>query len=269
MFPTVSSDYDTDVEEERRRERLTRRRRRRQIRAATLLGTALRMEVEERSQQAHPPESTPPRTSPESTPPPTSPRTSTPPAPPLRVLPISPLRSPPTSPIRIISSEDEDVGVNAEATNSQAMPVRLESEEDVGANVEVTSSPAMLVRLELPEINLLREQIFLDGAKCPICMEGREGGSKEHIIRCSKCNTDYHGTCLLSWTINTGTCPTCRAVEDIDCVFAKIKVVMPLMTTTEMMEHIIASATNEELSELNNRVAAKLLYDNNGDGTPF
>ena len=269
MFLAVSSDDDTDVEEERRRERLVRRRRRRQMRAATLLGTALRMEGEERSHQAHPPSSPPPPTSPESTPPPTSPRTSTPPPQTLRVLPISPLRSPPTSPIRIISSDDEDVGVNAEATNSRAMPVHLESVEDVGANVEVTNNQAMLVRLELPEINLLREQIFLDGAKCPICMEGHEGCSKEHVIRCSKCNTDYHGTCLLSWTINTGTCQTCRAVEDIDCVFAKIQIVMPLMTTTEMIDHILNSATNEELSELNNRVAAKLLYNDNGDGTPF
>ena len=165
----------------------------------------------------------------------------------------------PISPITI--SSDDDGGNGREEPTAAPTP-------SMEVTVDTTNTMPQL-KIQLSEVNLLKNQVFIDGAKCPICMEGYCEDAVERLYRCSGCNTDYHGTCLLSWTMNAGTCPTCRAVEGVDCIFAKIQIVMPHMTISGMIDHILANPSMEELSRLNNSVAAKLLYYENGNGIPF
>ena len=104
-------------------------------------------------------------------------------------------------------------------------------------------------------------QVFMEGAKCPICIEGLgEDPSTEQIYRCSKCTTDFHGTCLLTWTANANTCPACRAVEETDCVFVKIKIVMPHMTITQMADRILNNASMEQILQLYDCTLEKINY---------
>ena len=240
MFPAVSSSEDTETEELSRQTARIQRRRRRRARAAHIYRVAQQQQREEEGERESSTRSPSPAwvvPSPPSSPPPQSPTWT------------------PISPIRI--SSDDDGREEPTAAPTPSMEV----------TEEATATPQL--KIHLSEVNLLKNQVFMEGAKCPICMEGHCEDAVECLYRCSSCNTDYHGTCLLSWTTNAGTCPACRAVENIDCIFAKIKNVMPHMTISGMIDHILNSATNEELSELNNRVAAKLLYHENGDDVPF
>ena len=209
MFPVVSSSEDTETEELSRQTARIQRRRRRRARAAHIYRAAQQQQREEEGER----ESSTRSPSPAWVVP--SPRTSTPPPP------QSPTWTP-ISPIRISSDDDGREEQTAAPTPS------MEVTEEATATPQLKINQAMFVRLELPEINLMCDQVFMEGAKCPICIEGLgEDPNTEQIYRCSNCNTDYHGTCLLSWTTNAGTCPACRAVEETDCVFAKIKIVMP------------------------------------------
>ena len=107
----------------------------------------------------------------------------------------------------------------------------------------------------------MASQVLVEGAKCPICIDGLgEDPSAEQLYRCSACTTDFHGTCLLAWTANADTCPACRAVEEVDCVFVKIKIVMPHMTVKQMADEAINNASTDELIRMHDCILEKINY---------
>ena len=117
------------------------------------------------------------------------------------------------------------------------------------------------------QLNLLPNQIFVDDAKCPICIEGLgEDPTANERFPCSLCNTDYHGTCLLSWTTNSSTCPACRAVEGDGCTFVAIKLVAPYATMQQMIKHILADGSLEQLLSLHDSIIGKIFYASEGSG---
>ena len=79
-------------------------------------------------------------------------------------------------------------------------------------------------------------------------------------FRCLLCNTDYHGTCLLSWTTDSGTCPACRAVEGDGCTFVAIKLVTPYTTMQQMIKHVLADASLEQLLSLDDSIIEKVNF---------
>ena len=191
----------------------------------------------------------------------------------------SPPKSPPTSLLWVVSSSPTSP---VEPPVKPVLPIRISMDEEefgtgthrsvvaVGANTEVaTTDPTLHLKVQLTEVNLLKEQVFIDDAKFPICMDWYDEDAGECLYRCSACNTDYHSMCLLSWMANAETCPKCRSVKDVDCMFAKIKIVMPCMSIQNMMDHILNNTILEYLSKLNNTIVAKLIYHDAGGEMNF
>eukprot|EP00795_Rhopilema_esculentum_P009937 gene9937-18546_t len=170
-------------------------------------------------------------------------------SPPTSPIQVSP---PPTSPVRIspiqTSTNEEEVAQATRNARGLHEEITADTHGSVGANkaIATTDPTQQCLRMKMSEVNLLKDKIFIDEVKCPICIKEYDKNSINDTI--SSCNTDYHST----WTVNAKTCPACRAVEDVDCMFAKIKIVMPYMTISDMIQHILNNGTMDDLSNFNN-----------------
>ena len=46
--------------------------------------------------------------------------------------------------------------------------------------------------------------------ECSICMNDLHQGT---TIRCCRCHTEFHNTCLIEWYSRNNSCPTCRHIH--------------------------------------------------------